>query len=238
MEITCKMCGKRVTYEPYDNPARTPEDRKIMEVHAARMKPTVCNRCYDDFCAKTSTARTPVDPVTASGIPMRYRRWDDRLGNGTIVRWLEKHRKGSAIISGGTAIGKTFASCRVLSGEIMRGAKGMFLPTGQWFAESLALRQTDPQAYAERVRGVENVELLVMDDLGKEKYTDAAAALLFRVIEHRTSNCLRTWVTTNMQGVEFEDRLGDYGEPVRRRITEFAVWTEGKRRATEEGAER
>ncbi len=237
MEITCKMCGKRVTYQPYDNPEWTPEDRKVMAVHAARMKPTVCNRCYDAFCAKNTTARSPVDPVEAAGIPGRYRRWDDRLGNGGIVRWLEKHRKGSVLVSGPTAIGKTFAGCRVLSCEIMRGSKAMFIPCGRWFAESLALRQTDAQTYAERVRAVENVELLLLDDLGKEKYTDAAAALLFRIIEHRTSHCLRTWITTNMTGDLFEERLGDYGEPVRRRITEFAVWTE-KRRATMEGAER
>ena len=65
------------------------------------------------------------------------------------------------------------------------------------------------------------IELLILDDLGKEQLTDRMGEVLFEVFDRRYSNLKRTWITTNQPGTEIIARFGeDRGKPLVRRITE------------------
>ena len=68
-----------------------------------------------------------------------------------------------------------------------------------------------------------NKEILFLDDVGKEKFTERVASQFYDLIEHRTANMLTTVWTTNMSPSELKERLGDdKGGPTIRRLKEFS----------------
>lgn len=64
-------------------------------------------------------------------------------------------------------------------------------------------------------------DLLVLDDLGREKITDWTLERLQTVLDSRWSNEKRTVITTNLDG---PDMLARYGDPIVDRITDTMLY--------------
>lgn len=68
------------------------------------------------------------------------------------------------------------------------------------------------------VSSLTEIPVLIIDDLGKEKYTDWASQILFQVIDQRYNNELPTIITTNLSVEELKER---FGEPITSRLMEM-----------------
>lgn len=67
----------------------------------------------------------------------------------------------------------------------------------------------------------EDVDLLIIDDLGKEYPTENTAVLLYQIINRLYENEKPVVITTNMTSEELKKRYGDKGEAIVSRITEM-----------------
>lgn len=59
------------------------------------------------------------------------------------------------------------------------------------------------------VEALENVQILIIDDIGAEKPTDWVMETLYQLINERCSNCKTTVFTSNLSLDELAERLGD-----------------------------
>lgn len=132
-----------------------------------------------------------------------------------VSGWLES---GSLllVLHGESQRGKTWAAWAVASAA--RDAGGWV--TGGRLTELLwQLRPSDADpGRPDRVRAaLATADLAVIDDLGREKATEATVAHVWDLLETRLSAGLRTVVTTNLTPTAI--RAG-YGDPVMWRLTE------------------
>jgi DNA replication protein DnaC len=66
--------------------------------------------------------------------------------------------------------------------------------------------------------------ILLIDDLGKQKFTERAELELFDILEYRTSHKKPTIATSNADGKTFRQMLSeDRGEPILRRLHQFST---------------
>lgn len=68
------------------------------------------------------------------------------------------------------------------------------------------------------VASLTEIPVLIIDDLGKEKYTEWASQILFQVIDQRYNSELPTIITTNLSVEEMKER---FGEPITSRLMEM-----------------
>lgn len=75
------------------------------------------------------------------------------------------------------------------------------------------------------LNGICNLDLLVLDDLGKEQMTNRMEADIFSIIDSRTINRKPTIITTNHVGDGIADRFRnkETGQPFVRRLREYFV---------------
>ena len=105
--------------------------------------------------------------------------------------------KGLLLI-GPTGIGKTHIAMAVLREVTLRGFHGIYYNTRELLS---ALRATynakAPQSEAEILNQVVRAELLVLDDLGAERFTEWMDDMMHLVIDGRYNRRLQTILTTN-----------------------------------------
>ena len=65
---------------------------------------------------------------------------------------------------------------------------------------------------------VMGVDLLVLDDIGTEAWTDWASTVMFEIINDRYINKRRTIFTSNLDPNELANRIGANGEKIVSRI--------------------
>lgn len=69
-----------------------------------------------------------------------------------------------------------------------------------------------------------SASILLLDDLGKQKFTERAELELFDILEYRTSHKKPTIATSNADGKSFRQMLSeDRGEPILRRLQQFST---------------
>jgi hypothetical protein len=83
----------------------------------------------------------------------------------------------------------------------------------------------------EAVRGIDamrGADLILIDDIGKQKMTERVEQEFFDLLEHRTSHCLPTIWTANANAKQLRAMMGgDRGDPIMRRLTEFSEVVSG-----------
>ena len=84
----------------------------------------------------------------------------------------------------------------------------------------------DPRRRAEArilLRNAAGVEVLFIDDIGKERLTEAAELKLYWLIEHRTANARPILWTSNFVGADLRKMMSDNrGPAITRRLAEFS----------------
>ncbi len=68
-----------------------------------------------------------------------------------------------------------------------------------------------------------SADILLIDDIGKQKFTDRAELELFHILDHRSSHNIPVIWTANADGRQLKSMLSpDRADPILRRLTEFA----------------
>lgn len=120
----------------------------------------------------------------------------------------------SLLLHGTTGTGKTrTAWCianRLWSAKASVGVRHrlLFLTMPQ-LTEQITSSFSEDRGHERLMDGLNGCELLVMDDLGKEKMTPRVVADLFALVDHRANHLKPTIITTNFNGTGLSARFED-----------------------------
>ena len=127
-----------------------------------------------------------------------------------LVNGIEK--KG-LILVGNNGVGKTHLACSIANKLIENGIPVIYGTLINLLAELRNSYTTDNDiSEIEIIKLYENVDLLVIDDLGKEKPSEWGIEKLFTIINSRYENNLPVIITTNYNQNSLVQRLSINGE--------------------------
>lgn len=122
-----------------------------------------------------------------------------------LVNCIEK--KG-LILVGNNGVGKTHIACSIANKLIENGIPVIYGTLINLLAELRNSYDTDNNiSEMEIIKLYENVALLIIDDLGKEKPTDWVLEKLFLIVNNRYNNYLPIVITTNYNRNQLRERL-------------------------------
>lgn len=127
-----------------------------------------------------------------------------------LVNGIEK--KG-LILVGNNGIGKTHLACSIANKLIENGTPVIYGTLINLLAELRNSYDTDNNiSEMEIIKLYENVDLLIIDDLGKEKPSEWGLEKLFTIVNSRYENNLPVIITTNYNQNSLVERLSLNGE--------------------------
>ena len=253
-----KSASEIGAFEVLHNIAENPPDLSNIKYCANCGKELTSNSIRyfngDGFCCKDCdiaysnkiTHGVQIHNVIDSNIPPIYRNTDEarlreNLVNPDVLDKVLSWRMGSQgmAIIGRTGCGKTRAIALLLKRLISVDLVGVNTSLMVYYAGELerAIMESfgnKAKSYSELMRKLENCGLLVIDDFGKEKFTERYEVSVFQIFEKRTANRLPIIFTTNYKGETLKARFSDQNnyEPFSRRLNEFfdrAVFTRKER---------
>ena len=118
--------------------------------------------------------------------------------------WVDHHR--NALITGMTGVGKSYVACALAHCACRRGLRALYRRLNRLFDE-LALAKADG-TYAKRLRKIERMDVLVLDDFGLGELTAPQRHDLLEVLEDRYDR-RSTVVTSQLPTDKWHDWIGD-----------------------------
>ena len=219
----CPDCGLEREVEYDREPSENPAHNDIFENWARNM---ICGECQakgedEERLKKEAAAQRLTDlRVREAGFPKGLVDYDPAKGNKKLLAWMRTHWAGSLYISGGYGLGKTWAVCHAGRAMCKTGKKVLFYPCVDLLRRVVF---TLTAGGLELLDEAQNCDLLILDDLGKEKTNEKAAEALFSIVDARYRDGLPMWITSNYKLSTLEDRMGDVGEAIARRLREMCV---------------
>lgn len=194
-----------------------------------------CDKACEKAYLNKETYGVQIHDVVEASIPPIYRNTDEaRLRQNLVnpdvldkvLSW-EMGAKGMAII-GRTGCGKTRAIALLLKRLISVDLVGVNTSLMVYYAGELERAimgsfANKAKSYDDLMRKLETCGLLVIDDFGKEKFTERYEVSVFQIFEKRAANLRPTIFTTNYKGETLKARFSDQNnyEPFSRRLNEF-----------------
>lgn len=198
----------------------------------------LCNDCSAALAAKAAreAARARTERLAEAFdamCPPLYRESDPLRLAGPFLRESEAWEfspEGLGFI-GAAGTGKTRCAWRLLKRLHFAGRRVYGL-TATAYAKACADQFHDNlevKASAEAVlMRCLRVEVLLLDDMGKQRFTERAEMELFALLEHRTGSLLPTIWTANAEKGDLKKMLSpDRAEPLIRRLVEFSKVVRG-----------
>lgn len=149
-----------------------------------------------------------------------------RLNQKALQRVLsEKLERKGILLHGQTGTGKTRMMWLLVRELIVARGKSVRVYNSADLKEKMLEAYRNKQSQQELLSVLLSCDILCIDDLGKEKMTDAWKELLFNVIDKRTLYHRPMIITTNYVGKSFSELFTDknMADPVIRRLREFFV---------------
>ena len=136
-----------------------------------------------------------------------------------------KNKKNQSILmSSHPGTGKTLLASCVVNKLVSKGISSIFIIVPDLLGQIRATyNRSNNETEDSIMAGLNECELLVMDDIGAENTTDWATEKLFNIINNRYINCKSTIFTTNCSLGELKSKLGD------RTFSRIYEMTEGNR---------
>lgn len=119
--------------------------------------------------------------------------------------WPE--RKG-LMFMGDVGAGKTHAASAIVNQLLVGGLRSVTFATLIPMIDALRLAQFDDVKMARTRKEIEACEILVLDDLGSEKWTEWVEGLLYRIVSTRCGRSLPILVTANVTPETLRERVG------------------------------
>ena len=121
---------------------------------------------------------------------------------------------------GSVGAGKTMLA-QIIASEIMNDRKTsvIFLPTTSLMGELRAAQFAEGGAeYEQRIDRLIKADVVIFDDLGKEKPTEWVQTQYFRIIDGRYNAKKTTSFTSNFELDTLADRFSEFGEAILSRL--------------------
>lgn len=189
---TCK-CVQR-EWERQDEEAKRKDERKKIErvFSLSQLGPRFAECTFDNWTSRPGTSAI-----------------HDAAAN-YVTTWERVKANGEGLIMlGPVATGKSHLAAAIVNALVKRGITAIFQSTPELMSR---IRATFDKGSTETERNIlsalENADLLVLDDLGAEKTTEATRARLYQVIDARYRYNRPIIVTTNCEIKELEEQIG------------------------------
>lgn len=225
MKTNCSRCKTEIEY-------------REIEGHP-KLRPSHCDQCEAEMSAN---ARQIAEEAVKEG---RLARWvkicppaylATRLNHPimeAIPHEIKEYVLGGWQPASGTGLGicgdsgkgKTRLAYLLMHKLHMQGLKTFCIRSVQLCGHISRSYQEDPENDPSRsiVRRVRECQVLLLDDIGKERYTDRIQEIVYDIIEERTANLLPIIWTSNFSGERLEKTIGgDRGRAIVRRLREFS----------------
>ena len=203
-------------------------DADVLAVWGQMITGAACDNCADE--ARERRERIEREQawricVEQTRIPENFRHYDKNLGNTALIEWMRTHYMRSMYISGDYGIGKTRAVCYAGIKLAKAGKSVLYLPAAD-YARSVARQWRDDgeDPVAEAI----NADVVILDDLGKEKTTPRTAEALNSLVDARYRESKPIWVTTNYRLTIIADRMGEIGNSIARRLRYMCMDWDGE----------
>ena len=225
----CNVCGGSFTVEIMAG--MSSEYAEILR----RFAPKVCAACGDAEserirreCAERD-ARLVAERRTAEWeaiCPPLYRNPDpsrfDPKAAAAVNAW-DFGSRGLCLV-GLSRAGKTTLMLHKLHGLHMAGLTVAFVGAVQ-FGHGVARASGDSQSSLDAyIRALIRVDVLAIDDVGKERATERVQSELYNVLEERTNSLKPVFVTTQLTDAEFGNKFApDLASAILGRIKDFCL---------------
>jgi len=146
----------------------------------------ICPPCYQNF---------DIDALPEKSRPVAHE----------VLKW-EYGPKGIGLI-GPSRGGKTFI-LSALVGRLYEEGKSVHIPTSVEFAYAVGSTGDSREKMIEKCK---SVDILYIDDIGKEKITERVESDLYMIIEHRRRYFRPMFTTVNSTGDELAAKMSDDG---------------------------
>ena len=204
----CECNDAQIYWNEYDlKKLRMLEEEKKLEIMQefskrveriiknSKMSKRNLNYKFDNFSSNTSNKK----------VLDNLKNYSEKLVNGIEKKGL--------ILVGNNGVGKTHLACSIANKLIENGTPVIYGTLINLLAELRNSYDTDNNiSEMEIIKLYENVDLLVIDDLGKEKPSEWGLEKLFTIINSRYENNLPVIITTNYNQNSLVERLSLNGE--------------------------
>lgn len=204
----CECNDAQIYWNEYDlKKLRMLEEEKKLEIMQefskrveriiknSKMSKRNLNYKFDNFAPNTSNKK----------VLDNLKNYSEKLVNGIEKKGL--------ILVGNNGVGKTHLACSIANKLIENGTPVIYGTLINLLAELRNSYDTDNNiSEMEIIKLYENVDLLIIDDLGKEKPSEWGLERLFTIINSRYENNLPVIITTNYNQNALVERLSLNGE--------------------------
>lgn len=179
--------------------------------------------------AETARQKAERQQRQLQNLPSRYRTpFDPKLAQypaeivQKVRQWQPGHEGIGIGLAGSTGLGKT----RLLTARLQQlNCTWLYLPAAR-LNDLVAAIWSDHQRTADEAQDMlakaRNVRVLMLDDIGDERTTEAVSEELKDLIETRTANRLPILWTSNLSERELSTRHGSRGAAIVRRLAEYS----------------
>lgn len=117
----------------------------------------------------------------------------------------------SAVLVGGTGTGKTHLAIGVLKAFMNQGATGYYTTAIDMLGRIKATYNAEAaETETHVIDRLTSVDLLVIDEIGRQLDTNYEVAQIFRVLDRRSSECRPTLLVSNLGVQAFKDFMGEH----------------------------
>lgn len=121
---------------------------------------------------------------------------------------IKNNRSNGMALIGRVGNGKTHMMAAVANYLINKGVMVLFVYTPELIEELRQAQFISDGELNNRIGLVKNTEVVIFDDIGREKITEFARVQYDRIINYRYMNGLPTLITSNLGFEELEEKIG------------------------------